>query len=298
MKKFVLPILAMAIAAISCDKTPATVSVSGVKLDKTTLTLTKGDSELLTATVLPTDASDKTVTWTSTDEAVAEVEDGTVKAIAAGEATITVTTVDGKKTSECKVTVNNPMINGHEYVDLGLSVKWATMNIGAESQSDYGDYFMWGETDPKQLFQWETYSLWNNKVLMKYNKDDGRTVLQLADDAAHIKWGKGWRIPTKEEAEELASRCTITWITKENGGPGNLFTGPNGNSIFFPTSGFMYGTVLYDASDGLARLWTSTVAESNDLFNAYILDLYFGDGTVTGNNTERCTGLPIRPVAD
>ena len=129
---------------------PATVSVTGVELDVTELELEVGQTAVLTATVLPEDATDKSVTWlSSAPEIVSVDEDGNVQGLAVGDAVITVTTTDGGKTAECIVTVPHT-INGHEYVDLGLSVKWATCNVGAENPWDYGDYFAWGETEVKR----------------------------------------------------------------------------------------------------------------------------------------------------
>ena len=136
--------------------------------------------------------------------------------------------------------------NGHEYVDLGLSVKWATMNVGATSPEEYGYYFAWGETEPKDYYHSSTYKWCNGSYnnLTKYCIDsdfgtvDNKTVLDLADDAAHINWGGAWRMPTVEEQQELLNNCTWTWTT-QNGVNGYLVTSKkNGNSFFLACSGF------------------------------------------------------------
>ena len=125
--------------------------------------------------------------------------------------------------------------NGHQWVDLGLSVKWATMNIGASSNTATGDYFAWGEVEPKTIYNWSTYKWCNGlpTALTKYNTDsvngfvDNKTVLELSDDAAAVNWGSDWRMPTKAEIEELITKCT--WIHYSNY---YRVTGPNGNSIY------------------------------------------------------------------
>ena len=127
--------------------------------------------------------------------------------------------------------------NGHEYVDLGLSVKWATCNVGAVSPEDYGDYFAWGETEPKDFYAWSTYKWCNGSydTLTKYCTDskygtvDNKTVLDLEDDAAHVNWGGDWRMPTKAEQDELYNNCTWEWTT-QNGVNGYKVTSKiNGN---------------------------------------------------------------------
>ena len=113
---------------------------------------------------------------------------------------------------------------GHEYVDLGLSVKWATCNVGATTPEGYGDYFAWGETQPKTTYNWSTYKYCNGSyyTLTKYCVDysygtvDNKTTLELTDDAARVNWGGKWRMPTKAEYNELknSSNCTWTWTQK------------------------------------------------------------------------------------
>lgn len=127
---------------------------------------------------------------------------------------------------------------GHNYVDLGLSVKWATMNVGAESIEDYGDYYAWGEVQPKNVYGISSYK-WsknNQDSYIKYNDTDNKTTLELSDDAASVIWGGAWRIPTVDEQKELQSKCTWTWA-KSKGVYGYLVTGMNGNSIFLPAGG-------------------------------------------------------------
>ena len=135
----------------------------------------------------------------------------------------------------------------HEYVDLGLpsGTLWATCNVGANNPEDFGDYFAWGETSPKDDYNWDTYRYSNggsngHPNLTKYCSDsdygyngftDNLTILQPEDDAATANWGNGWRMPTKEECQELFSYCT--WLyTTQNGMTGMRIIGPNGNTLF------------------------------------------------------------------
>ena len=114
----------------------------------------------------------------------------------------------------------------HEFVDLGLTsgTLWATMNVGANSPEEYGDYFAWGETSPKEVYNWSTYK-WckgSYKTMTKYCTSssygtvDDKTELELEDDAAHVNWGAAWRMPTKEQQDELRNSCTWTWTKKNN----------------------------------------------------------------------------------
>ena len=132
---------------------------------------------------------------------------------------------------------------GHEYVDLGLpsGIKWATCNVGANSPEEYGGFYVWGETEEKEDYGWETYKWCNgsDESFTKYCTNrylgtvDNKTVLDPEDDVAHVKWGGDWRMPTTEEQEELRNECTWEW-TALNGVNGYRVTGPNGNSIFLP----------------------------------------------------------------
>ncbi len=149
----------------------------------------------------------------------------------------------------------------HEYVDLGLpsGTLWATCNVGANSPEEYGDYFAWGETEPKEVYTWENYKWCNGTfdsmikycIFSKFGTVDNKTVLDLDDDAAYVNWGVSWRMPSWDQMEELRAECTWTWTTL-NGINGRLVTGPNGNTLFLPAAGVRSGSELYDAgSEGL-----------------------------------------------
>ena len=176
-------------------------------------------------------------------------------------------------------------LNGHYYVDLGLSVKWADRNIGALSSSAYGDYFAWGETETKDSY---TYS---NSVT--YGVEMNEIAGSAEYDAATANWGNKWRMPTIEEFEELLEKCSWVW-TSRNGSNGYLVTGPNANSIFLPAAGFRYGTYLYDAGS-YGDYW-SAASGSNNATYAYSLD--FDSSYHYVYSYDRCDGQSVRPVSE
>ena len=187
----------------------------------------------------------------------------------------------------------------HEYVDLGLSVKWATCNIGANKPEEYGDYFAWGETQPKSTYDWSTYKWCNgsSNTLIKYCTSsscgtiDNKTSLDVADDAAHVNWGDSWRMPTKEEQDELRNNCIWT-LTTQNGVNGYKVTSKsNGKSIFLPAAGYCNGSSIYAGSYGY--YWSSSLGTGSP---TYACLLYFNSSYVEWYNIYRYYGHPVRPV--
>ena len=184
----------------------------------------------------------------------------------------------------------------HAYVDLGLSVKWATCNIGASSPEEYGDYFAWGETEPKEVYVWSTYKWCNGSqnTLTKYctNKEygavDNKITLELEDDVAHVNWGGEWRMPTKAELEELREKCTWT-PTKINGVSGREITGPNGNKLFLPYSGYCSEDKY--PGGGTGHCWSST---SNSYKAYYLTYNWSSNGHIVADL--RCFGFTVRAV--
>ena len=171
--------------------------------------------------------------------------------------------------------MRNHFVDGHDYVDLGLpsGTLWATCNIGATKPEEYGDYFAWGETKPKSIYDWTTYKFVNGGFdkLTKYcnNSDRGNngftdnlTSLESGDDAATANWGSDWCMPTKEQWKELLENTTDEW-TMQNGVKGRLFTSKkNGKSLFLPAAGYRWGSGLHgDGSDG--GYWSSSLYTGN-----------------------------------
>ena len=177
-------------------------------------------------------------------------------------------------------------INGHDWVDLGLSVKWATSNVGAESPEDYGNYYAWGETSTKS-----EYTKDNSKTYGKQMNDIGGMSQY---DAARANWGGSWRLPTKAECRELVDKCKWTWTT-QGGNDGYKVAGPNGNSIFLPAAGLRINSSLI--SDGGNVYYWSSKPYEGDSDCAYRLDeSYSGDQRVSKNY--RYFGLSVRPVSE
>lgn len=129
---------------------------------------------------------------------------------------------------------------GHEWVDLGLSVKWATCNVGATKPEEYGGYYAWGETEEKDDYSWDTYKYCelNGDRYIEPSEiiDIGSDISSSSYDVAHVKWGGKWRMPTDHEFFELSNSCSWQWTTL-NGVSGMRVTGKNGNSIFLPAAG-------------------------------------------------------------
>ncbi len=188
----------------------------------------------------------------------------------------------------CKKDGGDGRIQGHEYVDLGLpsGLKWATRNIGADNPEDYGHYFAWGETSPKEEYTKENCST--------YGKDMDDISGNAEYDAATANWGGDWRMPTYDEQRELLDRCTWTWAT-ENDVNGYKVTGPNGNSIFLPAAGFRYGSSL-DDSGSRGYYWSSTPCDYNLDCSAYYL--FFTSDFQYMSSYYRNLGLSVRPVVE
>ena len=208
---------------------------------------------------------------------------------------------DTPKQSNKTTTATGGTLNGHEAVDLGLSVKWATCNVGATKPEEYGGYYAWGETEEKEDYSWETYKWCNGSynTMTKYCTDssygtvDNKSVLDPEDDVAHVKWGGSWRMPTYDEQDELRTSCTWTWTT-QNGVSGYKVTSKtNGNSIFLPAAGRRNGSNLYN-SGSYGNSWSSSLYDYSSR-NAYYL--YFYSGYYFWRNDYRCNGFSVRPVS-
>lgn len=178
-------------------------------------------------------------------------------------------------------------INGHEYVDLGLpsGMKWATQNVGASSPTEAGNYYAWGETATKPEYTEANCNTYNASL------DDIAGNPEF--DAATAEWGASWRMPTKEDMEELMNNCTWEWEVRDGVG-GKKVTGPNGNHIFIPITGYQYGTSLYMQDFGY--YWTSTPITN---YENYSYDFFFDmELNLSMGFDDRCYGQPVRPVSN
>ena len=310
-----------------------TIELTSISIDRTSLALDEGASYTLTVKYTPSDATDKSITWKSTDTKVATVSSsGRVTAVKAGSAAIIASS--GGKEAYCNVTVNTKpqpvqqpannstnsssviqsstnsstgITNGHEWVDLGLSVKWATCNVGASDPEGYGDYYAWGETSTKSSYTWSTYKYCNGSydIMTKYcNKrgfgyngfTDYKITLEQSDDVARVKWGGSWRMPTDSEFEELLNNCTWTWTT-QNGIPGYKVTskksGYTSRSIFLPAAGYRYDTGLSNVGS-IGYYWSSSLTTGSPSGAEGVR--FNSSDVVAGISSRRGEGQSVRPV--
>lgn len=190
---------------------------------------------------------------------------------------------------------NGGNISSYEAIDLGLSVKWSSFNVGACSPEEYGDYFAWGETSPKSSY-YQSNSITCGLSIEELESRgiiDSDGQLTAAYDAATANWGESWRMPTKAEQDELRTNCTWTW-TAQNGVNGYKVTGPNGNSIFLPAAGYCYDTSLGSAAGSYGLYWSATP----DSGSSYAYYLYYGSDFCDWYYFYRYCGRTVRPVSE
>lgn len=182
-------------------------------------------------------------------------------------------------------------INGHEYVEMGDGLKWATCNVGASTPEEVGSLFAWGETTSKSTYTLENYKWYKDGNYTKYNPTDTRQILNKEDDAATANWGGTWRTPTNNDIFKLLDYCKCTWDDARNG---YVLTsespGYEGNTLFFPSPD--YNPTIYK---GL--YWTSFVNVNRHVEKANVFSIIKSNGMVGLSSTPRYLGLPIRPVS-
>ncbi len=203
--------------------------------------------------------------------------------------------------------------SGHEAVDLGLSVLWASCNVGASFPEDYGDYYAWGETETKNNYAWSTYKwiekgysdlghinkyqiLDDQQFFMWYQDfvfvGDNKQVLDSEDDVAHVKWGGRWRMPTDVEWTELHEQCTWTWSTYNGTDGYKVRSKLNGNFIFLPAAGIRDEEIL-ELSTLAFFFWSSSLSKK-------YTDMAFGlaaySSSIIEGNNDRYNGMSVRPV--
>ena len=267
----------------TCTVTVTPILISSITLDKSSISGGYLIIETLSATVSPANAANKALTWSISNSEVAEISNSSnslkknITFKKAGTATITVSANDGSGVmATCTVTTTL-----EEYVDLGLSVKWATCNIGATNPDEYGSYYAWGETQTKTSYTWQTYAFGSYQALTKYNNDsshgvvDNKSQLELVDDAARVILKNSWRMPTEAEWNELYDECD--WYRYGNG---MKVVGKNGNYIYLPLGGY----------------WSSSLDTSYS-YDAIFMKVGTDEGTdAEMESHSRSDGLVIRPV--
>ncbi len=200
--------------------------------------------------------------------------------------------------------------DGHECVDLGLSVKWATCNVGAKKPHQSGIYYAWGETKEKYYyFTWKSYKFWqdgNNSddvKFTKYNTDslrgrvDNHKYLKPEDDVAHVDWGGAWRIPSFTEIQELIENCTWEWTTLKRVKGFKVSSKKSGYTdrfIFLPAGGFRTGNKIY--GEGYCGCYWTCNLDLRGCYGAY--SLIFPLSVASSYQGDRSYGQSVRPVWD
>jgi len=273
--------------AVGCKKD---VPVTSVKLDKTDITLNVGETENLTAIVLPDDATEKAVSWTSSHSAVATVVNGVVTAKEVGVTTITVTTADGGHKATCTVTVEPEGQEGPGILING--VRWATSNVDAPGT------FAANPEDPGMFYQWNRETGWSTTdPLINHEGDtDWDSSIPTGDrwEEANDPCPTGWRVPTPTEQQKLVDSDSEWTIL--NGVPGRFF-GNGDRKVFLPAAGrrLGYGGGSLDDVDKNGYYWSGTPYPGSSEGAYY---MYFHSGNSYTYNGSRSFGYSVRCVAE
>jgi hypothetical protein len=186
-------------------------------------------------------------------------------------------------------------IHGHKFVEMGDGLKWATMNLGAKAPEEYGDYFAWGETEPKNSFNWDNYKYGTEDNLTKYNASDGKVTLDLSDDAARANWEGTWRMPTNAEWETLCNNAKYSWVYDSVKGGYTVtskVSGYEGNSIFIPAGSWFGGP----GAGEYGYYWSAELFTDPSYTHSYIL--FISPTEWQSRAVYRYTGYTVRAVSD
>lgn len=283
------------------------VPTESISLDISSKTIKQYEEIVLNATILPEDATDKSILWSSSNTSVATVDKNGKVSGGPQEGSATITASAGSLSASCEITV----ISCYDPVDLGLSVEWASFNVGANKPEETGNFYAWGETTTKpkynaqhyKFYEWDDYN--TRYWITKYNDNpnrghvDNKTVLEAEDDAARANWGGNWRIPTKAEFEEILNpnNCSWTW-TIVNGQDGyEVKSKINGNSIFLPAAGHMIGNdhANYNCGYDFGAYWSANLIPENN-GDREVWYLMFNTNGALMDSCGRAGGLSVRAV--
>ena len=297
----------LSIRPVRVQDSPYQWPVLSIELNETSSTLICGETLQLSATVMPEYAKNRKVTWQSSNSNVASVnESGRVTAKAIGTCIITCSATDGSGVkAECKVTVKD-----HDFVDLGLpsGTLWAAYNVGANAPQERGDHFAWGETAPKQDYNWTTYCYSGDtqNTLTKYctNSEygtlDNKTELLPEDDAATANWGDKWQMPSILQLEELLDTINNTQIeTVEVEGVRcrKITSRRNGNSIYIPAAGSRFPNRDDFYNDNITGYYWSRTLHTDEPYNArHYIFTYNSKRNWTSSSYYRYAGFTVRAV--
>ena len=302
----------------TCEVTVSKILVESISLPYSSLNLNVGDKWPVEPTFTPANATDKSLSLVSFNKDVATIEtvEGEeevycINAVGAGSTVVAVYALGGSGVVkvEFDLTVIDPASIPDGAVDLGLSVYWASSNLCESGlcafPADYGDYYAWGETETKTVYDWSNYKWCNgtNETLTKYNNDDNlgtvdnNSVLDLEDDVAHVKLGDKWRMPTAEEVEELVATkgsANYQWEWKDIGGHNGweVTCLSKGTSIFLPAAGFAFSETDVRYANEQGYYWSSTVHTQPQSDARHL----FFDDRVFVTSASRETGSTVRPV--
>ncbi len=181
-------------------------------------------------------------------------------------------------------------INGHDYVDLGLSVKWATCNVGASSTTGYGDYYAWGEISTKSEYTNENSRTYEN------SNYDFNICGNSSYDVARYKWDSPWRLPSASEIQELVDNCTWEWTTMNGVSGYKVKSKRNSNCIFLPAAGYRYGVELIGVGE-CDHYWSGMPCASHSAYSLGCVPLT--EPEIRGRDyMPRLYGMSVRPVAE
>ncbi len=303
MKKAILNIFMLAlisvfaVSTVSCNKNSKPSgegdAVTAFELSDDYIQLVVGESYTVDYYITPVSLQDKAVvTWESDDESIAEVdEDGCIIAVADGICEIIAYCGEFEAYVEVEVVSDDPY-NGYPYVDLGLSVKWAQANLGADFPEDPGMYIAWGELSEK-----EEYSEATSET---YGLELGDIAGDPDFDAVAYLRGGNWRMPTYDDFIELIEECTWEWVDNSTA-TGYKVTGPSGEYIFLPLTGLI--DVNFNANNvalatSIGAFWTSAPISSGTSAYCGYFTTPDTSNELAVSSMSRSTGLPIRPVAE
>ena len=288
-----------------CKVTVKTVPVTGISISNASLELFVDSSAQLSASVIPSNATVKDVTWSSNLYTVATVSStGVVRAISTGVATITATSKDGGFKKSCIVTVSEMPVP--TAVDLGLSVKWASFNVGASKPEENGCLYAWGETSTKSEYTVDNYKWWDyrymgsntyTRILKKYKGENDYSeadhTLEEEDDIATVKYGSGWFMPSCIQIQELIDNCEWTYTRVGNVNGYKVQSKKNSNYIFLPIGNYWSSSL--DSSKWYGRLKQKGVEVGGiNNYSAYGLFTYY-DPPLLGIQ-DRSVGYMVRAV--
>lgn len=279
--------------SISNEEIDALFMPASIYVPTQSLALLIGDQyEIITNIYTDSPIKINDLVWTSSNPAIASVDQGVVTAISEGSCDITVSSDFYNTNIVISTSVSKPIV--FEAIDLGLSsgLKWASFNLGAAAPEQYGDYYSWGETSVKDSYESSDYTLYDaDGSMIKYNESDSLTTLMPEDDAATVNLGEQWRMPTKDEFIELIEECSVQDHTINNI-LGLLLTGPNGNSIFLPHTGAWDPENTTDTVFDSGYYWTSSIEGSS------AIEIHTETGNISQQSDPGYYGQSIRPVTN